>query len=467
MNERAADSDRSDHPGTPSASAPAPADPWPAPHATGPVDATVRLPGSKSLTNRFLVLAALAGETSRIRRPLRSRDTLLMAQALRSLGTVIDDIPGDDGEDDWLVEPGPIRGGGRLDCGLAGTVMRFLPPVAALADGPVSFDGDEGARTRPMRTGIEALRTLGVDVRDDGRGALPFTVLGTGSVRGGVISLDASESSQFISALLLAGARFDEGVEVVHDGKPVPSEPHIAMTVEVLRDAGVDVEDDEPNRWRVAPSPIHALDVQVEPDLSNAAPFLAAAMVTGGRVHVPDWPQYTTQAGDALRDILDAMGGDVSLGRDGLTVRGPEAITGIDIDLHDAGELTPVVAALAALADSPSWLRGIAHLRGHETDRLAALATEIERLGGHVDVHDDGLHIRPRPLRAGRLATYADHRMAMAAAVLGLAVPGVLVDDVATTAKTLPDFTALWSAMLAGAGSVAGARTGSTAVGTT
>lgn len=435
------------------ASAPVP-DPWPAPYATGPVDATVFLPGSKSLTNRFLVLAALAGETSRIRRPLRSRDTLLMAQALRSLGTTIEDIAGDAPDcDDWVVEPGPVRGGVDVDCGLAGTVMRFLPPLAALADGPVRFDGDAHARTRPMRAGLEALRALGIEVRDEGRAGLPFTVIGTGSVPGGPVVLDASESSQFISALLLAGARFDAGVEVIHEGGPLPSQPHIAMTVEVLRDAGVDVEDVEPNRWRVAPSPIHALDVQVEPDLSNAAPFLAAAMVTGGHVHVPGWPQYTTQAGDALRDILDAMGGDVALGREGLTVRGPEAISGIDLDLHDAGELTPVVAALAALADSPSRLRGIGHLRGHETDRLAALATEIGALGGDVEVLPDGLAIRPRPLHAARLATYADHRMAMAAAVLALAVPGTLVDDVATTGKTLPDFAALWSAMLGDQGS--------------
>ena len=432
------------------ASAPAPvADPWPAPHAAGPFEATVTLPGSKSLTNRYLVLAALANDTSRIRRPLRSRDTLLMAQALRSLGAHIEDIDGDDADSqDWLVEPGPVRGGSSVDCGLAGTVMRFLPPVAALADGPVRFDGDPHARKRPMGAGIEAVRALGVQVEDEGRGALPFTVVGTGSGRGGTVELDASQSSQFISALLLVGARFDDGVTVVHRGEPVPSEPHIEMTVQVLRDAGVDVDDSEPDVWQVAPSTIHSLDVQVEPDLSNAGPFLAAAMVTGGTIHVPGWPHHTTQAGDALRDILDAMGGDVSLGRDGLVVRGPESIVGIDIDLHDAGELTPVVAALAALADSPSSLRGIAHLRGHETDRLAALATEIGRLGGDVQILPDGLHIRPAPLSPAVLQTYADHRMAMAAAVLALAVPGVQIADVATTGKTLPDFTGLWTGML-------------------
>ncbi|MDO5712018.1 MAG: 3-phosphoshikimate 1-carboxyvinyltransferase [Micrococcales bacterium] len=425
------------------------ADPWPAPYAAGPVQATVTLPGSKSLTNRYLVLAALANDTSRIRRPLRSRDTLLMADALRELGACIEDIDGDEeGCPDWLVEPGPVRGNASVECGLAGTVMRFLPPLAALADGPVRFDGDPHARNRPMDAGIDALRALGIVVEDDGRGTLPFTVLGRGAVQGGTVHLDASQSSQFISALLLAGARFTDGVIVAHEGRPVPSEPHIAMTVQVLRDTGVDIEDSEPNLWQVAPSTIHALDVQVEPDLSNAAPFLAAAMVAGGTIHVPGWPHHTTQAGDALRDILDAMGGDVSLSRDGLVVRGPDAIVGIDIDLHDAGELTPVVAALAALADSPSSLRGIAHLRGHESDRLAALATEITRLGGDVQVLDDGLRIWPARLSPAILHTYADHRMAMAAAVLGLGVRGVQITDVETTAKTLPDFVGLWTSMV-------------------
>jgi 3-phosphoshikimate 1-carboxyvinyltransferase len=260
--------------------------------------------------------------------------------------------------------------------------------------------------------------------------------------------MDASESSQFISALLLAGARYDDGVTVHHDGKPVPSEPHIAMTVETLRDAGVVVDDSEPNTWRVEPSDISPLDVLIEPDLSNAGPFVAAALVTGGHVRVPDWPQHTTQAGDAWRDILDAMGADVSLDRTGLTVAGSGTIAGIDVDLHDASELTPVVAALAALADSPSWIRGVAHIRGHETDRLAALASELNRMGGAVEETEDGLRITPKPLQGGRFSSYADHRMATAGAVLGLRIPGVVVEDIGTTAKTLPDFPGMWAAML-------------------
>ena len=436
---------------------PDPSGDWPAPRAPGPLDAVVRLPGSKSLTNRYLILAALADDSSRIRAPLRSRDTLLMAEALRSLGTQITDeeperyaVAASGGAAaDWVVTPQQLRGGASLDCGLAGTVMRFLPPVAALADGPVRFDGDPPARTRPMGPVLDSLRSLGVDVLDEGRGAMPFTVRGCGRVRGGQVTMDASESSQFISALLLAGARYDEGVTVHHDGKPVPSEPHIAMTVETLRDAGVVLDDSEPNTWRVEPSEVNALDVYVEPDLSNAGPFLAAALVAGGTVRVPGWPQHTTQAGDALRDILDAMGADVVLDRDGLTVTGSGDIEGIDIDLHDASELTPVVAALCALATTPSLIRGVAHIRGHETNRLKALATELGGLGAKVSETDDGLRIIPKRLRSTRFRTYHDHRMATAGALVGLRVPGVVVEDVATTAKTLPDFTALWSAMLA------------------
>ncbi len=421
---------------------------WPAPAARGPIDATVRLPGSKSLTNRYLVLAALADDTSRLRRPLRSRDTVLMAAALEALGAEITDVPTGSHEADWLIEPGPIRAGAQIDCGLAGTVMRFLPAVAALADGPVHFDGDDHARVRPMSALLDALRVIGADVHDDGRGTLPFTVSGGAGLRGGRVTMDASASSQYISALLLAGARYPEGVTIHHVGKPVPSQPHISMTVETLRDVGAIVDDSDANTWSVAPSTLGSLDVTVEPDLSNAAPFLAAAAVTGGRVRVPSWPGWTTQAGDGIRDILDAMGADVHLDRDHLEVRGSGTLSGIDIDLHDAAELTPVVAALAVLADSPTWIRGVAHIRGHETDRLAALRAELCALGGDVTETEDGLHIRPARLHGGLFRTYADHRMVMAAAVIGLAVPGILIENVGTVAKTLPSFTSLWDSML-------------------
>ncbi|MBH0120859.1 3-phosphoshikimate 1-carboxyvinyltransferase [Rhodococcus sp. HM1] len=417
---------------------------WRAPRAESPVDAIVTLPGSKSITNRALILAALADGPSTITGALRSRDTDLMIAALGGLGTTITER---DGGTTLDVAPGDLHGG-EVACGLAGTVMRFVPPLAALADGDVFFDGDEQAKTRPMGTVLDALRSLGADI--DGE-RLPFTVHGAGALRGGTVTIDASGSSQFVSGLLLSAARYDEGVTVRHSGEPVPSMPHIDMTVEMLRAAGVDVDTADANTWRVAPGPIRAIDVEVEPDLSNATPFLAAAAVTGGAVSVPMWPKSTTQAGDAIRDILERMGATVTWSDGTLTVRGPERLTGIDIDLHDVGELAPTVAALAALATTPSQLRGIAHLRGHETDRLAALVTEIARLGGSATETEDGLRIEPATLHGGQWQSYADHRMATAGAIIGLVVDDVDVHDIGTTSKTLPGFESLWAAMLTGA----------------
>ncbi|GAA3566353.1 3-phosphoshikimate 1-carboxyvinyltransferase [Nonomuraea rosea] len=458
-----------------------PAPHWPAPTATAPVTATVALPGSKSVTNRALLLAALADGPGTVRRALRSRDADLMASALRALGATLVATGETAAGVDWRVTPGPIRGGASIDAGLAGTVMRFVPPMAALADGPVFFDGDPHARKRPMGPILDALRALGARIDND---ALPFTI--TGPLTGGEVTLDASGSSQFVSGLLLTAARFEKGVTIRHVGPPVPSQPHIEMTVQMLRAAGVTVDDGERDVWRVQPGPIAARDMTVEPDLSNAAPFLAAALVTGGTITIPSWPVHTTQAGDALRGLLTAMGATITrspsttdaphpanrpeahptgqpgahahpTGRPGgeagpdttdLVVTGSGVITGIDADLRDVGELTPTIAALAALATTPSRIRGVSHLRGHETDRLAALATEINRLGGDAEETDDGLIIRPRPLHGGTFHSYDDHRMATAGAVIGLAVPGVAVENIATTAKTLPEFVQMWTAML-------------------
>ena len=401
------------------------------------------LPGSKSLTNRALVLAAVADGPSVVRRALRSRDTLLMAAALTGLGASVD-VTGED----WTVTPGPFDRDAAVDCGLAGTVMRFVPPVAALSTGAVDFDGDPHMRTRPVGEVLTALRALGVEVSDDGRGSLPFTIQGSGTVPGGTVVIDASASSQFVSGLLLAGARYDDGVDVRHDGKPMPSLPHVEMTVSMLREHGVEVDDADANRWAVAPGIVKALDQEIEPDLSNAAPFLALAAVTGGSVTVRGWPRSTTQAGDALRDILGQMGCTVTWVDGGLQVRGPEELHGIDLDLHDHGELTPAVAALCALATTPSTLRGVAHIRGHETDRLAALARELGALGADVTERDDGLAFRPAPLHRGLFRTYADHRMAHAAVIIGAAVDGVLVEEIGTTAKTFPDFADVWTRLV-------------------
>ena len=420
------------------------ADPWPAPRPSHPVERVVSLPGSKSLTNRALVLAALADGPSVVRRPLRSRDTLLMTAALASMGVAVADEEGD-----WRITPGALSRDAEVDCGLAGTVMRFVPPVAGLSTGSIAFDGDPHMRQRPVGEVLTALKGLGVDIEDGGRGSLPFVVRGTGSVRGGTVVIDASASSQFISALLLAGARYESGVDVRHDGKPVPSLPHIEMTIAMLRARGVEVDDSDANRWAVAPGPIAARDEAIEPDLSNAAPFLALAATTGGSITIRDWPRSTTQPGDDLREVLTQMGCEVSLDDAGLTVRGTGEIHGVDLDLHDIGELTPAIAALCALADSPSHLRGVGHIRHHETDRLAALAAELGNLGADVTEHPDGLSILPAPLRGGVFRTYADHRMAHAGVIIGSAVDGVLVENIATTAKTFPDFAGAWLDLVA------------------
>jgi 3-phosphoshikimate 1-carboxyvinyltransferase len=419
---------------------------WDAPVAPGPIRATVAVPGSKSLTNRALILAAQATGPSVITAPLRSRDSELMAAALRGLGTVISDDAGPSA--DWWVTPASLAGPAVIDCGLAGTVMRFVPPLAATAAGAITFDGDESARRRPMATVLDALRVLGA--RIDGN-TLPFTLHGTGALRGGTVRIDASASSQFVSGLLLSGASFVDGVRVVHQGPAVPSLPHIEMTVETLRSVGITVDDSRKNEWRVEPGPVQPWTAVIEPDLSNATPFLAAAAVTGGVVTVPHWPTTTNQAGDAIREILAGMGADVVLDANGLTVTGPATLHGIEMDLHDVGELTPTIAAMALFANRPSRLYGIGHLRGHETDRLAAIATDIAALGGQVDEEPDALTIKPGTgdLHGGTWLAYADHRMATAGAIVGLRVAGVVVDDIATTAKTLPGFDVMWSRMLA------------------
>jgi 3-phosphoshikimate 1-carboxyvinyltransferase len=425
---------------------------WMAPRTPSPVHATVAVPGSKSLTNRTLVLAALAAAqgqgSSTISGALRSRDTDLMIGAMRTLGLQIDHAnpAGTDLTVSGSLAPAD---GARVDCGLAGTVLRFVPPVAALSETVVEFDGDEQARARPISPLLNALRTLGVDVDGD---AMPFRVTGTGAVRGGTVEIDASSSSQFVSALLLTGAAFADGLTVQHTGTSVPSAPHIAMTVSMLRQAGIDVDDSTPNRWHVAPGLVTARAWEVEPDLSNAVPFLAAAVVSGGIVRVTGWPSPSLQPSETILGILGLLDATVSQADLHLEVQGSPLYGGFDVDLHDVGELAPAVAVLAALAapGSVSRLSGIAHLRGHETDRLAALCAEINGLGGSCEETDDGLVITSEPLHPGTWHSYADHRMAMAGAIIGLRVDGVEVDDIGTTSKTLPEFPQLWADMLTG-----------------
>ena len=426
---------------------------WPAIfRGATPVDISVVIPGSKSVTNRALILAAQAKSPSTLRRPLVSRDSELMVAGLKALGIGIEEatIVVDGNEElQWIVTPAPMHGGVRVDVGNAGTVMRFLPPLAGLATGEVNFDGDPRSYERPLGPVIKALEELGVSIDHEDRYSLPLKLHGTGKISGGEITIDASESSQFLSALLLVAPSFTNGITVKHKGGSLPSMPHIEMTVEMLRQFGASVEvDSVAQTWSVKPGALHGLDLVIEPDLSNASPFLSIAMVCGGRVAIADWPLKTTQPGDQLRAILSDMGAQFSFGDSGLTIIGTGKIHGIDVDLHDVGELTPSIAALCALADSPSHLRGIGHLRKHETDRLAALTREINALGGNVVEEETALHITPAPLHAGVFHTYDDHRLATAGAVLGLVIEGIEVENIATTRKTLPDFPGLWSSLL-------------------
>lgn len=415
---------------------------WPAPTLETPLDKNIQIPGSKSLTNRALVLAAISDGPSTLRAPLSARDTELMASALEALGATIRRDT-----DVWSIEPITEFREANVDCGLAGTVMRFVPLLAALSEHPTHFDGDERAYERPMGATINTLRDLGAIVEDDGRNTLPFTVQGTDAVRGGKLSVDASASSQFVSALLLIAARLDEGLTLEHTGDRLPSLPHIDMTVTELKRRGVKVESSA-GHWTVSPGPIAGIDTVIEPDLSNAGPFIAAALVTGGRITIAHWPEETDQAGNAWTWLVPAFGGAVE--RNGTDIRftGPAELRGIEADLGEVGELTPVVTAIAALASTPSKLTGVAHLRGHETDRLAALTHEFNALGGKVTELDDGLAIEPAPLYAGTFHTYDDHRMAHAAVVTGLRVPGIEVEKIETTAKTYPDFASAWLEML-------------------
>ena len=428
---------------------------WPAPfRGPVPVDATVTIPGSKSVTNRALILAAQASTPSIIRKPLVSRDSELMSAGLTAMGLAIESGADNQG-DYWKVTPTIVegknflQGPATIDVGNAGTVMRFLPPLAALAHGDIAFDGDPRSYERPLGPVIKALEDLGIEIEHGGRYSLPMVMKSKGNIPGGELEIDASASSQFLSALLLVAPSMTHGITVKHVGGTLPSMPHIEMTVQMLRDFGAHVTvNHEAKTWRVEPGPLQGVDLVIEPDLSNAAPFISLAIVCGGSITITDWPKTTTQPGDQLRDIFTAMGSTVEFVDDGLKVTGGSTINGIDIDLHDVGELTPSIAALAALANSPSHLRGIGHLRLHETDRLAALTREINNLGGNVTEEETALHITPAPLHAGVFHTYEDHRLATAGAVIGLVVEGIDVENIATTRKTLTDFPGLWKSLL-------------------
>jgi 3-phosphoshikimate 1-carboxyvinyltransferase len=417
---------------------------WEVPPGSGPVHSTIPLPGSKSITNRALIIAALADGPTTITGPLQARDTDLMADAIAALGASVRRDA-----DAWTLTPGWTGETASVYVGNAGTVLRFVPPLAALAKADVRFSGDPRASERPVGQILSGLRQLGVEIHDGGRDAVPFTVRGRGGVRGGTVMMDASDSSQFISGIMLAASRFDSGTLIQHTGDRIPSAPHIAMSIAMVTAAGGHIESG-PDSWRVWPASLSAGTIAVEPDLSNAAPFLAAALVTGGDITIPGWPEPSLQAAGPILEVLTEMGASTAINSAGLRVQGSGRIRGIRADLRDISELTPVLTALAALADSPSEFTGIGHLRLHESDRLAALAAEFGALGGQVTELADGLHIQPRPLRPGDepFDSHDDHRLVMGAAVLGLAVPGLRVRNAGTVGKTFPGFTGLWQRML-------------------
>ena len=419
---------------------------WSAPfRASKPISGAINIPGSKSVTNRALVLSALASSPSTLRKGLRSRDTDLMIKALSSLGVKIEIE-----EDLWQITPAPLMGPAGIDVGNAGTVMRFLPPLAALANGLISFDGDPRSHQRPLGPVIKALESLGVSIEHQGRYSLPLVINGAGYITGGEAEIDASASSQFLSSLLLVAPLMKQGLRIKNVGKSLPSKPHIEMTIAMLAQYGAVVDTSIDNQWSVEPTTLSGVDLVIEPDLSNAAVFMAAPILCGGEVIIKDWPKKTTQPGDQLRQIFSKMGGEIDFVDQGLRVRSSGQIRGIDIDLGDIGELTPVIAALASLADSPSYLRGIGHLRLHETDRLSALKNELTALGAEVLEEESALRINPKPMKAGVFHTYEDHRLATAGALIGLAVQGVEVENIETTRKTITDFPALWSQLLNG-----------------
>ncbi|SFB23535.1 3-phosphoshikimate 1-carboxyvinyltransferase [Amycolatopsis marina] len=418
--------------------------------AATPVDASIRVPGSKSITNRAFVLAALSAGPTLIREPLDSRDARLMLDALTAMGARCERVaegvrvhPVTTGAE-TAATPGETV---EVAMGNAGTVARFTPALAALGTHDVRFDGDAAIRRRPVGPLLRALAELGADIDDDGRGAPPFIVHGRGGLPGGSVELDSSASSQFLSALLLVAPATERGVTVRLVGSAPPSEPHIAMTLDMLRRFGARPERSG-TEFHVPPAPLSCPDYTVEPDLSTAAPFVLAPLLAGGAVRVAGWPDETTQPGDWLRSLVGELGGSAVLDDAGLTVTGSGAVRGADLDLHEVGELTPAVAAVLCFADRPSVISGVAHLRGHETDRLAALATELGALGGNVTETEDGLRISPVPLHSGTFRTYEDHRLVMTGALLGLRVPGVEVENPGTVAKTFPGFVPAWERLV-------------------
>ena len=444
---------------------------WKAPFVKDNIDALVEIPGSKSLSNRYLILVALGSKPVVLKGLLRSRDTELMMSALKIFGVRFEEM---ESYTSVLVIPPhgnifDIADGAVVNCGLAGTVMRFVTALSLFANKPIRFDGDKQAYARPMKPVLDGLEQLGAHVKYHGEvGFLPFSIIppknfGSYEIndqqtthQNHVVRIDSSSSSQFISALLLIASRIPGGLCIEHIGSKLPSMPHIRMTMEDIRKAGGVVDMSESGVWHVKEHDLTLPDeVVVEPDLSNAAPFIGAALIAGGCVKIPNWPFETTQPGGLLPRILEQMGAEVFLEHESLNsgvlcVKSNGSIKAIsNLDLSAAGEITPSIAAMLAFADGVSELHGIAHLRGHETNRLDAIVTELKRVGIGAEELDDGIRIIPsRNMHGEVMETYADHRMATFASMLGLRIPNITIKNIATTRKTIPDFPGMWCKMI-------------------
>jgi 3-phosphoshikimate 1-carboxyvinyltransferase len=422
--------------------------------ASGPVSAAVRVPGSKSITNRALILAALAKarDGCRLTGALRSEDTEVMIASLRKLGFRV--------EEDWTASRLLVSGHSHrlipepnadLFVANSGTSMRFLAALVALGHGEFRLDGVARMRERPIEDLLAALRQLGADAASElGNGCPPIRVRARG-LTGGTIEMRANLSSQFLSAILMAGPFTRDGIEVRLVG-PLVSEPYIAMTLRMLRSWGAHVEQPAADRYLVSAGLERELsEYTIEPDASAASYFFAIPAILGGRITVLDLPEESLQGDLRFVDALEQMGCRVKSCSSGVTVHGGP-LRGIDIDMNAISDTVMTLGAVACFAEGPTTIRDVAHIRHKETDRLAALATELRKVGAQVDEFADGLTITPGPTRGAIIDTYNDHRMAMSLALVGLRTPGVVIRDPGCVAKTYPGFWRDWQALFSNVG---------------
>jgi 3-phosphoshikimate 1-carboxyvinyltransferase len=403
----------------------------------GPVDATVHVPGSKSITNRALLIAALADGSSTIKNTLLSDDSYWLMHALVQLGFAVH-ANHDTGVTSITGQHHIIpRRDVEVFVGNAGTVARFLPPALALGEGPYVVDGAPRMRERPVGDLVDAMRLLGARVgyaEEDGR--FPLRVEG-GGIRGGTARVRGKSSSQFVSGLLMAAPYAEEPVRLEVEGRE--EWPYVGITAEVMRAFGVEVGIGDA-RYAVEPAVYGARDYEVEPDASAASYFMAVAAVTGGRVRIPGLGARSPQGDLRFAGVLREMGCEVEIGEDQVEVRGPDRLRGVEVDMNAFSDTMMTLAAIAPFASTPTAIKNVEHTRYQETDRVSAVATELGRLGISVEEGRDGLRITPGTVKPAEVETYGDHRMAMAFAVTGLVAPGIRIRDPSVVTKTFPDY---------------------------